>query len=126
MRAPIAEIVADLDHQVSSGRWLGGAEVVARIVAPSDYDAQAFVQHMDQLFLASTQGGPIAVNEDAAKSLRPREALYRLRFVATPGPGPLRPVRGAIRIDARSQSLIGQILGSFARTIRAEASITSG
>jgi putative peptide zinc metalloprotease protein len=164
LRAPIAGIVADLDNQVSPGRWLGGAEVVARIVAPSDYDVQAFVreddigrigdgalarfvpddpvlrsraakltgksasaiQHMDQPILASTQGGPIAVNEDAAKSLRPREALYRLRFVATPGPGPLRPVRGAISIEARSQSLIGQILGSFARTIRAEASITSG
>lgn len=164
LRAPIAGIVADLDNQVSPGRWLGGAEVVARIVAPSDYDVQAFVreddiariadgalarfvpddpvlasrpakltgksasaiQHMDQPILASTQGGPIAVNEDAAKSLRPREALYRLRFVATPGPGPLRPVRGSISIDARSQSLIGQILGAFARTIRAEASMTSG
>lgn len=164
LRAPIAGIVADLDNQVTPGRWLGGAEVIARVVAPSDYDVQAFVsegdiariadgalarfvpddpvlpsraakltdksasaiQRMDQPILASTQGGPIAVNEDGTKSLRPREALYRLRFVATPGPGPLRPVRGSISIDARSQSLIGQFLKSLARTVRAEASITSG
>lgn len=164
LRAPIAGIVADFDNQVSPGRWLGGAEVIARIVSPSDYDVQAFVregdiaridhgalarfipddpvlfsraaklteksasaiQRMDQPILASTQGGPIAVSEDESKSLRPREALYRLRFVATPGPGPLHPVRGSISIKAKSQSVIGQMLGVFARVVRAEASVTSG
>jgi putative peptide zinc metalloprotease protein len=163
LRAPIAGIVTDLDIQAPQGRWLGGAEVIALVVTPSDYDVQAFVresdfsrigdealaqfvpddpilasraaklteksasavQRMDQPILASTQGGPIAVNEDAAKSLRPREALYRLRFVAAPGAGPLRPVRGSISIDARSQSLFGQALGSLVRTVRAEASVTS-
>jgi putative peptide zinc metalloprotease protein len=164
LRAPIAGIVTDLDPLAPRGRWLGGAEVIARVVTPRDYDVQAFVregdfsridnnalahfvpddpvlasraaklteksasavQRMDQPILASTHGGPIAVNEDAGKTLRPREALYRLRFVAAPGAGPLRPVRGSISIDARSQSLFGQMLGSMMRTIRAEASATSG
>ncbi|WP_428628502.1 HlyD family efflux transporter periplasmic adaptor subunit [Sphingopyxis sp.] len=164
LRAPIAGVVTDLDTQAPRGRWLGGAEVLARVVTPNDYDVQSFVresdisriedgalahfvpddpvlasrvaklmeksasavQHMDQPILASTQGGPIAVNEDAGKTLRPREALYRLRFVATPGAGSLRPVRGSISIDAQSQSLFGQMLGSLVRTIRAEASMTSG
>lgn len=164
LRAPIAGVVSDLDPLASPGRWLGGAEVIARIVAPQDYDVQAFVrerdierigeaalarfvpddpvmasrqaklaeksasavQYMDQPILASTQGGPIAVNEDASKLLRPREALYRLRFLAAPGPGALRPVRGTLSIDAEPQSVIGQFLGSTLRIIRAEASLTGG
>lgn len=164
LRAPVAGTVADLDPHVSAGRWLGGAEVIARIVTPDDFDVQAFVEendivrigenalarfvpddpvlasrtaklaersasaisHMDQPILASTHGGPIAVNEDDTKTLRPREALYRLRFLATPGPGPLRSVRGQVRIDARPQSVIGQFLGSFMRTLRAEATLTGG
>lgn len=164
LRAPAAGIVADLDPHVSTGRWLSGAEVIARIVAPTDFDVQAFVQEndiaridegalarfvpddpvlasrtakltersasaisrMDQPILASTHGGPIAVNEDETKTLRPREALYRIRFLATPGPGPLRPVRGQVSIDAQPESLIGKFFGSLMRTLRAEASLTSG
>lgn len=164
LRAPISGVVADLDGQVHRGRWLGGAEVIARIVTTRDYDVQAFVrendveriapgalarfvpddpvlasrvaklteasasaiQHMDQPILASTQGGPVAVKEDASKSLRPRQALYRLRLIAAPGPGLLHPVRGTVHIDARAQSVLGQLFGSVARTVRAEASMTSG
>lgn len=164
LRASTAGIVVDLDPHISTGRWVSGSEVIARIVAPADFDVQAFVEEndivriddgalarfipddpilasraaklversasaisrMDQPILASTQGGPIAVNEDETKSLRPREALYRLRFLAAPGPGPLQPVRGRMSIDARPQSVIGQFLGASMRTLRAEASLTSG
>lgn len=164
MRAPITGVIADLDGHIHPGRWLGGSEIVARVVTPNDYDVQAFVregdvgriepgalarfipddpvlssrvaklkeasasaiQQMDQPILASTQGGPIAVKEDSSKALKSREALYRLRFIATPGPGLLHPVRGKLIIDARSQSLLGQLFGSLARIVRAEGSMTSG
>jgi putative peptide zinc metalloprotease protein len=164
LRAPIGGVVTDIDRGISPGRWLGGAETIARVVTPRDYDVRAFVsandvdriepgalarfvpddpvlasriaklkeasasaiQYMDQPMLASTQGGPVAVNEDESKSLRPREALYRLRFIATPGAGALRPVRGTVVIDANRRSYFGAIFGKVVKEMRAEASLTGG
>ena len=162
LRAPFAGVVADLGSEVHPGRWLGGAETVARIVTPDSYDVQAFiaeddigrvadgalarfipndplmasrpaklversasaVQWMDQPILASTQGGPIAVDEDPSKALKPHEALYRIRLLAARGAGPMQPVAGKVRIDAEGQSLAGRFLGYIARILRSEASLT--
>lgn len=162
LRAPFGGIVADLENDIHPGRWLGGAETIARVVTPESYDVQAFVaeddigrvadgalarfipddplmasrparlversasaiQWMDQPILASTQGGPIAVDQDPSKALKPHEALYRIRLIAARGAGPMQPVAGKIRIDAEGQSLAGRFVGYVARILRSEASLT--
>ena len=47
LRAPIAGKVVDITPDMHSGRWLGGAEVVARIVTPGRYDVQAYAAQGD-------------------------------------------------------------------------------
>lgn len=162
LRAPIDGVVVDLSPAMHSGRWLGGAETVARIVTPGQYDVQAFVderevariddgavarfipddpllasraarlvdrsagaiQLMDQPMLASTQGGPIAVNVDAQRNLRPTKALYRVRLLAARGDGVLQPQAGTIRISGDRRSVAGRLIRFVLRTLRAEASLT--
>ncbi len=47
LRAPIAGKVVDVTPDMHPGRWLGGAEVVARIVTPGRYDVQAYAAQSD-------------------------------------------------------------------------------
>ncbi len=86
----------------------------------------AALQFLDQPMLASTNGGPIAVNEDAQKRLRPREALYRVRLLAevdrVASTTAIQPVSGMIRIEAPGISLVSRLLNSTARLWRREAS----
>jgi putative peptide zinc metalloprotease protein len=92
-------------------------------------NAAAALQFLDQPMLASTQGGPIAVNADADKRLKPREAYYRIRFVAAvdarPSPSLIQPIAGEIQIDAPGTSLIGGMLRSITRIFRREASLSN-
>lgn len=44
LRAPIAGTVSDLGSAVHAGRWLDGAEVIAYVLGPEDYDLQAFIR----------------------------------------------------------------------------------
>jgi putative peptide zinc metalloprotease protein len=167
LRAPVDGVVSDIMPDMHSGRWLSGAETVARIVTPGRYDIQAYVaeddnwrveknamgrfvpddlaqpsrpaklveqaaaalQYLDQPMLASTNGGPIAVNEDAQKQLRPREAWYRIRFVApvdsTKRTALIQPISGQIIINAPGTSLLGGLMRSFTRIIRRESSLTN-
>jgi putative peptide zinc metalloprotease protein len=164
LRAPVAGLVTDVDPGVHPGRWLGGAEVIARVVTPGEYDVQAYLdedmiwrlapdaqarfvpddpaqssrparlvergtaalQSLDQAMLASTQGGPIAVDEDAGKRLRPRTALYRARFLVPVDRRPqrhiLQPVSGQIVIEAAPESLLSLSARRFVRIFRREAS----
>jgi hypothetical protein len=68
----------------------------------------------------------IAVNEDASKRLRPRAALYRMRFVArldnSPTHDMAQPQKGEIVIKARSTSLFEGLMRFFTRVARREAS----
>jgi putative peptide zinc metalloprotease protein len=167
LRAPVDGVVSDIMPDMHPGRWLSGAETVARVVTPGRYDIQAYVaeddnwrveggamgrfvpddlaqpsrpaklveqaaaalQFLDQPMLASTNGGPIAVNEDANKRLKPREAWYRIRFVApvdqTKRSAIIQPISGRIIIDAPGTSLLGGLMRSFTRIIRRESSLTS-
>jgi putative peptide zinc metalloprotease protein len=167
LRAPVDGIVSDIMPDMHPGRWLSGAETVARIITPGRYDVQAYVaeddnwrveggamarfvpddlaqpsrpaklveqaaaavQYLDQPMLASTNGGPIAVNEDAEKRLKPREAWYRIRFVApvdkTKRRALIQPISGRLIIDAPGTSLLGGLVRSFTRIIRSESSLTS-
>lgn len=165
LRAQTSGVVTDLGPDMHPGRWLGGAEVVARIVSPDKLDIQAYVEEgdswrisgaamgrfipddiaqpsrpaklveagsaavqlVDQPMLASTNGGPIAVDEDGEKRLKPREALYRFRFVAPinrhRSDGAIQPILGKLRIEATGTSLMGGLLRSMARIWRSEASL---
>jgi putative peptide zinc metalloprotease protein len=165
LRAPVSGLVTDLPPDVHPGRWLGGEEVLARVVTPGRYDIQAYVpeddawriddaasgvfvpdditqpsregriveraaaalQFLDQPSLASINGGAIAVNEDASKRLRPRAALYRMRFVARVDNSLQRdlpqPLRGEMVITARSTSFLGGVTRFFTRVLRREASV---
>jgi putative peptide zinc metalloprotease protein len=88
--------------------------------------AGAALAYLDQPILASVNGGAIAVNADANKRLRPRAALYRMRFVARVDQAPIRtltqPVAGKIIIRARGTSVVDGLFRSFARIMRKEAS----
>jgi putative peptide zinc metalloprotease protein len=90
--------------------------------------AAAALQFLDQPMLASTNGGPIAVNQDANKRLRPRAAYYRIRFLAALDNDPsaviVQPVPGKIIIDAPGVSLIGGLLRSITRILRRESSLS--
>jgi putative peptide zinc metalloprotease protein len=47
LRAPIAGRVIGIEPDMQPGRWLGGNEVVARILTPGRYDVQAFADETD-------------------------------------------------------------------------------
>jgi putative peptide zinc metalloprotease protein len=47
LRAPIAGRVTGIEPDAQPGRWLGGNEVVARILTPGRYDVQAFADETD-------------------------------------------------------------------------------
>lgn len=86
----------------------------------------AALQFLDQPMLASLNGGPIAVNQDDQKRLRPREALYRVRLLAAVDSvhttSAIQPVTGQIRIEAPGISLVSRLFRSTARVLRREAS----
>ncbi len=166
LRAPSDGIVVDLMPDIHPGRWLGGAEALARVVSPEKFDLQAYIgeddfqrispdasavfisddlvlptrkakavergaaaiQFLDQPSLASSNGGPIAVNVDERKRLRPRQALYRVRLLvamdAISSPFILQPVSGEVVIDTPGISLMERLLGQLARIWRREASAT--
>jgi putative peptide zinc metalloprotease protein len=91
--------------------------------------AAAALQFLDQPMLASVHGGPIAVNEDDGKRLKPRKAWYRIRFVAPVDKKKraaiVQPLSGRIIIDAPGTSLMGGLIRSVTRIIRRESSLTS-
>jgi putative peptide zinc metalloprotease protein len=166
LRAPISGVVTDLSPDHHPGRWLGGAEVLARILTPGDYDVQAYISErdidriaignlgrfiandpaqnarrvklverslyaselLDQPLLASTNGGPVAVDVNAkTDALKPRQPVYRIRLIAAKGnfgAGNIRPVVGQVQIDAQSRSLMGWLVGDVLSLFRKEAAIT--
>ena len=47
VRSPTAGRVADLDPQLTPGRWLNGAETLARVISPGRNDVQAYLDERD-------------------------------------------------------------------------------
>lgn len=160
LRAPVAGVVSDLDAMMHAGRWIGGEEVIAHVVTPSDYDVQAYVseddiwrveqdalgtfvasdaggpsrsaklieisssaiERLEQPILASTNGGPIAVDE-AGEELAPREALYRVRLIAEKGAlsgeeYQIQLVPGTVQIRTDGRSFAGWAATQIARMVR--------
>jgi putative peptide zinc metalloprotease protein len=165
LNAPTAGVVVELSPEIHAGRWVGGAETLARIVTPGNYDVQAFLGEgdaqrvnsgalarfvpndptmgsvraklveransaltaIDQPILASTNGGPIAVDKDV-HALKPHQTLFRARLVAEksePRAGALvQTVPGEVRIEAESRSVLGNIVRWIMRAVRGEASLS--
>ncbi len=86
----------------------------------------AAVQFLDQPMLASVHGGPLAVNEDSQKKLKPREALYRVRLLVALEQGGnarlIQPQIGVVQIDAPGISLAQRVFARAVQIWRQEAS----
>ncbi|MBV7265919.1 HlyD family efflux transporter periplasmic adaptor subunit [Erythrobacter ani] len=160
LRAEVSGIVSDLDALMHRGRWIGGEEVIAHIVTPSDYDVQAYVseddiwrvkqgalatfvasdaggpsrsaklievsssaiERLEQPILASTNGGPIAV-EEMGEELAPREGLYRVRLIAEKGTlsghkHQIQLVPGIVQIRTDGRSFASWAATQIARMVR--------
>jgi putative peptide zinc metalloprotease protein len=78
LRAPIGGTVVDIGRDMHPGRWLSGAETIARVVTPGGYDVEAYVSEGD---IWRLEGGASAqfVPDDAGMASRPA----RLAEVAT-------------------------------------------
>lgn len=66
---------------------------------------------LDEPYLASTYGGPIAVEQDDNQRLVPVEGIYRVVFEPleqTPAPGQI--IRGVIKLDGEPHSLIADFM----------------
>ncbi len=69
LRAPVAGKVVDIGSDLHVGRWLGGAEIAARIVTPGRYDVQAYVAQGD-VWRLETGAEARFVPDDASQGSR--------------------------------------------------------
>jgi putative peptide zinc metalloprotease protein len=89
--------------------------------------ASSAADTLDQPILASTNGGPIAVNADANKKLKPRQALYRVALVAAQREEDraafIQTTPGRIVIRAHAESVASYVARSLLQVWRQEASV---
>ncbi len=76
LRAPSSGLVTDLTPDMHSGRWIGGSEIIARIVSPGDYDVQAFIGEGD---MQRIEAGALArfVPDDSTQTSRRAKLVER-------------------------------------------------
>lgn len=80
------------------------------------------VSRLDLPYLASTNGGAIAVNEDKEKGAVPVEAQYQFIMTTDADPPEILPVlRGIVRIDANPESIFRRTAKRAVSTIIREA-----
>jgi putative peptide zinc metalloprotease protein len=70
LRAPAAGIVTDLTPEMHGGRWVGGSEIIARIVSPGAYDVQAFISEGDTQRIAQGALARFIPDDPTQKSRR--------------------------------------------------------
>lgn len=80
------------------------------------------VERLEQPVLASINGGPVAVDK-AGETLKPREALYRIRMVAEKGAigsdsRQIQLVPGTVEIRTEGRSLAIKAFSAIARMVR--------
>jgi putative peptide zinc metalloprotease protein len=76
LRASIAGRVTGIEPDMQPGRWLGGNEVVARILTPGRYDVQAFADETDIDRIAPDARARF-VPDDATLASRPTRLVER-------------------------------------------------
>ena len=96
----------------------GGPSRSAKLVEMSS----SAVARLEQPILASTNGGPIAVDKDG-EELTPREALYRVRMIAEKGTisgddYQIQLVPGSVQIRTEGRSLASWAAAQVARIFR--------
>jgi putative peptide zinc metalloprotease protein len=108
LRAPISGVVSDLSPDYHPGRWLGGAEVLARILTPGDYDVQAYVSERDieriavgglGRFIADDPAQPSRRVKLVERSLNASELLDQPQLASSNG-GTI-----AVDVDAKTDAL---------------------
>lgn len=76
-----------------------------------------------EAYLASTQGGAIAMRQDAQGRLIPEQPVYRLRAVPLePLPAPAQVLRGTLHIEGSRESLVRRIWRSVVAVLIRESS----
>lgn len=96
----------------------GGPSRDAKLVETS----ASAIERLEQDILASTNGGPIAVDRDG-EELTPREALYRVRLIAEKGAVEtqgyqIQPVPGSVQIKTSGRSFAHWAFNEIARALR--------
>ena len=76
LRAPIAGRITDLEPESRPGRWLGGNEVLVRVVTPGRYDIQAYAAATDIDRIAPGARARF-VPDDATRASRPARLVER-------------------------------------------------
>ena len=89
--------------------------------------ANSASQSLDQPMLASTNGGPIAVDKDD-DMLKPHKPVYRARLVAERvdqnTAGLIQVIPGRVKIAAESRSVIGNFARWLMQNLRGEAALS--
>jgi putative peptide zinc metalloprotease protein len=84
-------------------KGIGGAPIHVRVAVIET----SGLRELDQAFMASTHGGPIAVRDMGEGKLVPVRALYRIRLKMEGDVGMIRHVSmGNVRIEATAESLL--------------------
>jgi putative peptide zinc metalloprotease protein len=114
--------------ETAQGRFIPNDPIQPSRAAKMVERSASAIQALDQPLLASTNGGAIAVNEDANKGLKPRAALYRVRLIAARGVDrpafAIQPTAGVVEIQATPRSLAGRVMAYIAQVLRGEAALT--
>jgi putative peptide zinc metalloprotease protein len=70
LRAPISGVVSGLSPEFHVGRWIGGAEILAHVLTPGDFDVQAYVSERDIERVATGALGRFVPDDPARPSRR--------------------------------------------------------
>jgi putative peptide zinc metalloprotease protein len=89
--------------------------------------ANSAAQMLDQPMLASTNGGPIAVDKDD-DMLKPHKPVYHVRLIAQRmdqnAVGLIQVIPGSVTIAAESRSVIGNLARWLMQNLRGEAGLS--
>lgn len=133
----LAIVVADQGHQVrgympedllaavrsgASGQFIPDEPMTSKTAVRLASISAGGVARLDLPYLASVNGGPIAVNEDKDKGLVPVEAQYQfVMAINAQQPVTLPVLRGVVRIDASPDSIASRTFRRAAAVLIREA-----
>jgi len=133
----LAFVVADSGHQIRGyvpedlvsaiepgalGQFIPDEPLTAKSDIRLASISSGGISALDLPYLSSTNGGPIAVNEDKERGAMPVEAQYQFVMTTdTDQPANLPVLRGVVRVDATPESIFGGILRRAAAVLIRES-----
>ncbi len=134
LRAPTNGVVTDLKPDIHIGRWLGGAEVIAYVLTPGDYDIQAYVSEDDIERVASGASGrfiphdPVQASWAAKLVERSSTALQELDqpILASTNGGPIPVDKGEKVLKPRNAVYRVRLIAAKGGDSGANIQITPG